>query len=147
MKELDHANICKLFGTFEEGRHIYFIMEYLEGGELFARIQQLGHISEALSADILAQVASALRYAHSRSIAHRDLNPENVMFCSKDPENTMVNLIDWGLGISFAGRKMNSAVGSFAYTAPEVHVNAHAGYSSACDVWSLGVLAYTMLCG
>jgi calcium-dependent protein kinase len=148
MKDLDHANICKLFGTYEEGRNIFFIMEYCEGGDLCTRIQKQGHITEDLSADILSQVSSALRYAHSRSIAHRDLKPENVVFCSKDPENTMVKLIDWGLGISFAATRMRSAVGSFTYSAPEVMASSCSkGYSSACDLWSLGVLAFVMLSG
>merc|ERR1719181_1552243 len=64
MKEMDHPNICKLLATFEEGQAIYFIMELCEGGELFDRIVDNGFITEALSSNLMKQVASALAYAH-----------------------------------------------------------------------------------
>lgn len=148
MKELDHPNICKLLGTFEQGRDMYFIMELCDGGELFDRIIQTGHIDEGLAADIVGQVSSALSYAHSRGIAHRDIKPENIVFCSKDVRDTTVKLIDWGLAMSFLGTAMNSAVGSFTYAAPEVILSQNIKtYTQACDLWSLGVLTYVMLSG
>mmetsp|Transcript_130140 Transcript_130140/g.229154 ORF Transcript_130140/g.229154 Transcript_130140/m.229154 type:complete len:716 (+) Transcript_130140:2-2149(+) len=148
MKALDHPNICKLLGTFEEGRHMFFIMEFCGGGELFARIDQQGHIDEAVSADVVRQVTSALCYAHGRSIAHRDLKPENVVFFTDDPRDTLVKLIDWGLGISFAKGRMQAAVGTSMYAAPEVLSSRNVkSYTSACDLWSLGVLTYVMLSG
>merc|ERR1712232_807572 len=148
MKELDHPNICKLLETHEQGRNIYYVMEFLEGGEVFDRIIAQGCISEGNSARIVQQVASALRHAHERSIAHRDIKPENVVFRSKDKADTHVKLIDWGLGISFAGCVMRDHVGSDTYCAPEV-MDAKNGmaYTAACDIWSLGVLAYVMLAG
>lgn len=148
MKALDHPNICKLLGTFEQGRHFFFIMEYCSGGELFDHIVKQGHIDEAKSADIVGQVTSALYYAHGRSIAHRDLKPENVVFFTDDPTDNLVKLIDWGLGISFASGRMQAAVGSRLYAAPEVTSSRNVkAYTSACDLWSLGVLTYVMLCG
>jgi calcium-dependent protein kinase len=146
MKELDHPNICKLLGTFEQNRDMYFIMELCEGGELFDRIIESGKIDQPFSATIIKQVASALAYAHSRSIAHRDIKPENVVFCTKD--SNQVKLIDWGLAMSFMGTSMTSAVGSFTYAAPEVITsNNISAYTSKCDLWSLGVLTYVMLSG
>lgn len=148
MKALDHPNICKLLGTFEEGRHVFFVMEFCAGGELFTRIDQQGHIDETLSADVVRQVTSALCYAHGRSIAHRDLKPENVVFFTDDPRDTLVKLIDWGLGISFAKGRMQAAVGTTMYAAPEVLSSRNVKtYTSACDLWSLGVLTYVMLSG
>jgi len=148
MKELDHPCICKLLGTFDQGRVMFFIMELCEGGELFDRIINDGHITEGLSADIVGQVSSALAYAHGRGIAHRDIKPENVVFCSSDPADTRVKLIDWGLAFTFLGAPMTSAVGSFTYAAPEVILSENRKeYTEACDIWSLGVLAYVMLCG
>jgi calcium-dependent protein kinase len=146
MKDLDHPNICKLLGTFEQGRDMYFIMELCEGGELFDRIIDSGKIDQRFSADIIKQVSSALAYAHGRSIAHRDIKPENVVFCTKD--SSQVKLIDWGLAMSFMGSSMTSAVGSFTYAAPEViQSNNITAYTAKCDLWSLGVLTYVMLSG
>lgn len=146
MKDLDHPNICKLLGTFEQGREMYFIMELCEGGELFDWIITAGHIDEGFAADIVGQISSALAYAHGRHIAHRDIKPENVVFCTK--ESTQVKLIDWGLAMRFLGVNMASAVGSFTYAAPEVISSKNVtAYTEACDLWSLGVLTYVMLSG
>jgi calcium-dependent protein kinase len=147
MKELDHPNICKLLETYEQERFMWFVMELCKGGEVFDRIAEEERISENTTADIVRQVASALRYAHARGIAHRDLKPENICFCDRD--GTQVKVIDWGLGFYFGqGARMSSAVGSLTYAAPEV-LEAVSGieYGSACDMWSLGVLTYVMLSG
>jgi len=147
MKELDHPNICKLLATFEEGRNLYFIMELCEGGELFDRIIENGFVSERTTSIILVQVCSALSYAHGRGIAHRDIKPENVVFCTKDRDDTRIKLIDWGLATNFEGG-MTKAVGSMTYAAPEVISSQdRKAYSEACDLWSVGVLTYVMLCG
>lgn len=149
MKDLDHPNICKLYEFYDQGRHAYFIMEYCEGGELFDRIVENKYIDEEMSANVVRQVASALCYAHGRKIAHRDIKPENVVFCSCSSNDQTVKLIDWGLGICFANEVMHQAVGSSSYCAPEVVISAGAGtsYTCQCDLWSLGVLSYVMLCG
>jgi len=148
MLELDHPNICRLFETFEQGLHMFFIMEYLEGGELFGRIVSQGFISERSTAETIEQVASALTYAHGRSIAHRDIKPENIVYCTSDPSDNRVKVIDWGLSTCFADAPMVTAVGSFAYAAPEVILSKNRkAYTAACDAWSLGVVTYVMLCG
>lgn len=148
MRELDHPNICRLFETFEQGMHMFFIMEYCEGGELFERVVGSGFISQKTTAEIIGQVAGALHYAHGRQIAHRDIKPENVVFCTKEPGDNRIKVIDWGLSISFAAAPMRTAVGSFSYAAPEVIMSRNrTAYTCACDLWSLGVLAYVMLCG
>jgi len=96
----------------------------------------------------MRQVAQALAYAHGRGIAHRDIKPENIVFCSKDKNDTSVKVIDWGLAMSFLGSAMVSAVGSFTYAAPEVVLSRNVSmYTEACDLWSMGVLTYVMLCG
>merc|ERR1719330_196274 len=148
MKGLDHPCICKLFETFEEGRHLYFIMEFLEGGEVFHKIIESGHISEKMTIEITRQIVSALHYAHNRQVAHRDIKPENLVFCSKDPEDNRIKLIDWGFGVNFGGEVMKAAVGSFSYAAPEVVMSKNVtAYTAACDLWSTGVVTYVMLCG
>jgi len=148
MKELDHPNICKLLETYEQGRFMFFVMEYCEGREVFDRIMDHGMIAEKTTADIVRQSASALNYAHKKGIAHRDMKPENICFCTQDPNDNHIKVIDWGLGFYFGQARMVSAVGSLTYAAPEVlEARDVEGYTSACDLWSIGVLAYVMLCG
>ncbi|CAK9025340.1 unnamed protein product [Durusdinium trenchii] len=143
MKDLDHPNICKLLETYEQGRFMFFVMEYCEGREVFDRIMEQGLIQESITAQIVRQSASALLYAHNRGIAHRDMKPENICFCSRDVTNNHVKLIDWGLGFYFGQGRMNSAVGSLTYAAPEVlEAKEKQGYTAACDLWSLGVVTY-----
>eukprot|EP00930_Biecheleria_cincta_P058854 TRINITY_DN44653_c0_g1_i1.p1 TRINITY_DN44653_c0_g1~~TRINITY_DN44653_c0_g1_i1.p1 ORF type:complete len:611 (-),score=123.83 TRINITY_DN44653_c0_g1_i1:195-2027(-) len=148
MKDLDHPHICRLLETYEQGRFMFFVMEYCEGGEVFDRIMESGMIEEAITADIVRQSASALTYAHKRGIAHRDMKPENICFCSRDVTNNNIKLIDWGLGFYFGQARMHSSVGSLTYAAPEVlESKPQDGYTFACDAWSVGVLTYVMLCG
>eukprot|EP00933_Yihiella_yeosuensis_P079814 TRINITY_DN9323_c0_g1_i2.p1 TRINITY_DN9323_c0_g1~~TRINITY_DN9323_c0_g1_i2.p1 ORF type:complete len:641 (+),score=116.65 TRINITY_DN9323_c0_g1_i2:99-2021(+) len=158
MKDLDHPNICRLIETYQQGRNMYFVMEYLEGRELFDRIMEDEVTEESASADVARQIVRALKYAHGRGIAHRDIKPENVVFCSSDKCENHIKVIDWGLGFYFGEGKMTSAVGSLSYAAPEVlkaqrggclamASSLKGGYTAACDLWSLGVLTYVMLSG
>lgn len=148
MKDLDHPNICKLLEVFEQGRTMFFVMEYCEGGEVFDRIVQNQYINEEIAASIILQVASALRYAHGRKIAHRDIKPENIVFCTKSANDNTIKVIDWGLGMGFAENPLRGAVGSFTYAAPEVvNCTGEKSYTDMCDLWSLGVVSYVMLCG
>jgi len=150
MKNLDHPSICRLFETYDQQRFMFFVIEYCEGGDLFDRFFEKGKLEETELAGIIRQVASAMKYAHGRGIAHRDLKPENVCFCSKDhTSNNHVKVIDWGYGKFFGQGRMKSNVGTSSYAAPEVFAprkNDH-GYTSTCDLWSLGVVAYVSLTG
>lgn len=150
MQEMDHPSICRIFELYQEGETLFLVMEYCGGGEVFTRITDSleGKLSERNTADIIKQIALAVKYAHGRGIAHRDLKPENVCFCSSDTADMHVKVIDWGLSSQFCLQKMKSAVGSPTYTAPEVvESNGKSVYTSACDLWSLGVMTYVMLCG
>jgi len=149
MRTLDHPNVCKLFEVFSSSRKIFFIMEFCEGGDLFDWIiehkDNKKRIPEATTTEIIRQVASVLSYAHMKNIAHRDLKPENICFASKDPKNYAVKVIDWGLSEVFEGASMLEGFGTPDYQAPEVHMRNP--YNCSCDLWSLGVVMYIMLCG
>ncbi|CAE7233697.1 CPK3 [Symbiodinium natans] len=149
MKRLDHPNICRLFETYEQGRVMYFVIEFCEGGDLFDRFSNHGQLPETVVAPIIKQVTSALKYAHSKGIAHRDLKLENICFCEKSPNSTHVKVIDWGLAGSFEQGRMKSTVGTSTYSAPEVldPEDEDDGYTCACDLWSLGIVAYIALSG
>jgi len=145
MKTLDHPHICKLLETYDQGRQMFFVMEYCEGREVFDRIMDNGNISESSTAGIARQCAGALKYAHSHGIAHRDMKPENI--CYVDQTNDDIKVIDWGLGFYFAeARRMSSAVGSLTYAAPEVlESSGNTGYDASTSVDSSGKLPFVTL--
>lgn len=145
MKELDHPNICTVYESYDHGRHVYLVMEYCAGGDLFEYILKHNGLPEGEVMTILRQVASALKHAHDKGIAHRDLKPENV--CFADTEDIHVKVIDWGLGFYFKRAHMKTSVGTSAYAAPEVQRPVRGPYTSACDIWSLGAMACVMLTG
>jgi len=154
MKALDHPNICKLFEVYEFNQYVYLVTEYLSGGDLLAKLLATSYLDESIVQDIVRQIVDALGHAHSRGIAHRDLKPENVCCVNDDLCRPFVKLIDWGLAECFTeneGQLMTGEVGTPNYVAPEVFELAfgitESGYSCACDVWSLGVLTYEMMCG
>jgi calcium-dependent protein kinase len=149
MKDLSHPNICKILETYDEGKHMYLIMELCEGGDLFDHILEHGPIPAHRCAVIVRQVASALKYAHSKGVCHRDLMCEKICFCSKDTADTHVKVIDWGVGFYFGQARMRTGVGSATYMAPEVLDSAGSGvgYTPAVDIWGLGVVTYIATCG
>lgn len=120
------------------------VLEYLEGGELYDKV--VSHdMTEGSIAGIVKQVACALKHSHSRGVAHRDLKPENICFCSRG--SSEIKIIDWGLSSSSC-EDMQNSVGTSVYAAPEVlGARGDQCYTSSCDLWSLGVLTYVMICG
>ena len=96
--------------------------------------------------NIVHKVASAVAYIHSLGIVHRDIKPENIMFSDKDIYSE-VKLIDFGLSNKFDTthlKRLKTFVGTPLYLPPEV---IDGEYDEKCDIWSLGVLLYSLLCG
>jgi hypothetical protein len=146
MKEVDHPNIVKLKEVFFGSRTVYLVMELCEGGELFDQITGSGKkgFSEPYAARLVGDMLSSIKYLHEKGIVHRDIKLENYLFESAAPDAPL-KLIDFGLSKHFDEREsMRQVVGSAYYTAPEV---LNGGYDERCDVWSIGVIAYMLLCG
>jgi len=146
MKIMDHPNIIKLYEVFEDHRNIYLILELCVGGELFDRIIDMGHFTEAQAAIVLQHCFRAIFYMHENHICHRDLKPENFLFTTKEPiEKTHFKVIDFGLACKFtADQVLTTKAGTPYYVAPQVLAGKY-DYSS--DLWSLGVIMYVVLCG
>mmetsp|Transcript_6221 Transcript_6221/g.16602 ORF Transcript_6221/g.16602 Transcript_6221/m.16602 type:complete len:565 (+) Transcript_6221:103-1797(+) len=150
---LRHPHIvrCEEVQWDVDRRVVWLALEYMEGGDLFDRLMELGRLPEYMVAAVTKQVAGALRYVHGKGIAHRDLKLENICFCSRESWSTDVKVIDWGLGKYFALGPMRSNVGTDTYSAPEVMGSCgkkkSKGYTSACDLWSLGIVVHATLCG
>jgi calcium-dependent protein kinase len=121
-------------------------MEFLEGGELFEAITNIGSFTENSACKVMKQILSAVLYLHSNHIVHRDLKPENIMLTQKPKNgNYQIKLIDFGTAKIFRpGKKMNKFIGTSYYIAPEVLKER---YDEKCDVWSCGVILFILLCG
>ena len=147
LARLDHPNIMKIFELYEDSHNFYVVSELIRGGELFDYISKKQSLSESLAATIMKQVFSAVNYLHRHNIVHRDLKPENVLLEKETDSVTEMNLklIDFGTSVVVpeTGR-LREAIGTMYYMAPEV---LDRRYDSKCDIWSLGVILYILICG
>jgi len=140
LRSLDHPNIVRPQEVFREKRQIYLVMELCSGGDLYEHALW----KEPQSKRIIRQIVSALAYCHARNVIHRDIKFENIMF-EEDNPNANVKLLDFGLSKKFtANERMKKVVGTIYSMAPEV---LSGNYSCPADMWSMGVIAYMLLCG
>jgi len=148
---LDHPNIVRIYEMFEEEARLSIVMELCRGGDLCDAVEKRGGIcSEGEAKHIFWQVMQAVHYMHCQGLAHRDLKLDN--FLIRDQEVSLstctVKLIDFGLAGRFfeMGRPSFLTIcGTPEYMAPEIL--GKAPYNEKCDVWSCGVILYTLLSG
>ncbi|KAI9254550.1 kinase-like domain-containing protein [Phascolomyces articulosus] len=176
MRNVKHDNIVQLTQFTESKEHYYLVLELCEGGELFHRIVKLTYFSEALARHVITQVAQGVRYLHEEcGVVHRDIKPENILFDpiayipssphrrggygfdeNKEDEGIFVKgvggggigtvkLADFGLSKVIWDSSTWTPCGTVGYTAPEIVRDQR--YSKAVDMWALGCVLYTMLCG
>ncbi|XP_052633588.1 calcium/calmodulin-dependent protein kinase type 1 isoform X1 [Harpia harpyja] len=145
LHKIKHPNIVALDDIYESSTHLYLIMQLVSGGELFDRIVEKGFYTERDASALIRQILDAVKYLHDMGIVHRDLKPENLLYYSLD-EDSKIMISDFGLSkIEGCGSVMSTACGTPGYVAPEVL--AQKPYSKAVDCWSIGVIAYILLCG
>ena len=142
LSDLDHPNIVKYFGTFEDDYYIHILMEYLKGHDLnkIIALKKYTGFEEKDMAKIIEQLLKALSFIHSKNIVHRDIKPENILFSNKKDYSTL-KLIDFGLATTERDKK---SVGTPYYMSPEM-INGDSCPKS--DIWSVGVIVYLMLTG
>ncbi|KAL3639671.1 cyclin-dependent serine/threonine protein kinase [Castilleja foliolosa] len=140
-----HKNLVQFYDTYEDEENVYVVMELCKGGELLDRIlSRGGKYSEEDAKIVMVQILSVVAYCHLQGVVHRDLKPENFLFTSKD-EHSPLKVIDFGLSDYVKpDERLNDIVGSAYYVAPEV---LHRSYGTEADMWSIGVIAYIILCG
>lgn len=145
LSRLDHPNIIKIYEYFLDKFFFYIVMEYAPGGELYKQIKQ-GKINEYSASFIMRQLLSAIAFLHSKGIVHRDIKPENIVVEHSQGDSLLsIKLIDFGTTEILRKNKMISqTVGTPYYIAPEVIKKK---YNNKCDIWSAGVIMYTLLCG
>jgi calcium/calmodulin-dependent protein kinase I len=150
LMNVKHPNIVNLLDVFEDNDKVYLLMELMTGGELFDRICNdfPNGYSEKQSSILIRKIIAAVKYLHEKGIIHRDLKPENLLFTTPDKDSAEIKISDFGLAKSWSGDMLvKTACGSPNYVAPEVLLNEKHGYSFACDMWSVGVVLYVLLCG
>ncbi|XP_029653610.2 NUAK family SNF1-like kinase 1 [Octopus sinensis] len=121
-------------------------MEYAAGGELysFIKIHPENRLPEDRARPYIRQIISAVHYLHERGVAHRDLKMENIML---DEKKKNIKIVDFGLSNTFSkDNLMKTHCGSPEYAAPELF-NPSEKYGPEIDIWSLGIIFYTMLVG
>ncbi|KAL5659531.1 hypothetical protein ACJX0J_032694, partial [Zea mays] len=140
-----HSNLVQFYDAFEDEDNVYIVMELCKGGELLDRIlARGGKYSEEDAKVVMVQILGVVSFCHLQGVVHRDLKPENFLFSSKD-ENSPLKVIDFGLSdFVKPDERLNDIVGSAYYVAPEV---LHRSYGTEADMWSIGVIAYILLCG
>lgn len=142
LQTLNHPNIVRLYDVVYEDNLIYLIMEYCQHGELFQFIIDQQRVPEFLARNIFKQLLDAIAYIHSKSVAHRDIKPENILL---DAENN-AKIADFGLCHPITNKLLETPCGSPFYAPPEVIANEQYD-GKASDVWSLGVVLFTMVTG
>lgn len=140
-------NIVKFIEVLKDAAYTYIIMELLDGGELLERIRKARKFTEDEASELFSQIVDAVSFMHSHNIAHRDLKPENILFQRKD--SSLIKIVDFGFAkFQVPSEGMNTPCFTLDYAAPEVLLGSNTKtYTEACDLWSLGVILYTMLCG
>ena len=141
-KKLHHQNIVQQYAIIETKTTIYIISEYCSGGELFDYIVSKRKLYEVEACRIYQQLISGLEYLHKQRICHRDLKPENLLFDSKH----ILKIADFGLSNDYHKGKLSTPCGSPCYAAPEM-VTGKKYSGSSVDIWSSGIVLYTMVCG
>ena len=141
---LKHPFIVQLIGVnFEDPKYIYFILEYIQGGELFTLLRSKVTFPVPQAKFYIAHIITVFEYLHSKNIVYRDLKPENILI----NKNGYLKLTDFGFAKQLDSEKAKTYTlcGTPEYLAPEIILNK--GHGKAVDWWTLGILLFEMLVG
>ena len=145
---IKHHGIMKMVDCYEDTKHVHIITKKYTGGELFEKIidnaTASGCLSERKTSGIIKSLLQAVDYLHKNDIVHQDIKPENILF-ELEKEDT-IKLIDFGLSRRHkkGDQPMSNPIGTAYYMSPELFKGK---YDKSCDIWSIGVVAYILLCG
>uniref|UniRef100_A0A8C2FZ15 non-specific serine/threonine protein kinase n=1 Tax=Cyprinus carpio TaxID=7962 RepID=A0A8C2FZ15_CYPCA len=142
-----HPNIITLKDVYDNGKQVYLVTELMRGGELLDRILKQKFFSEREASAVLHTITKTVEYLHCQGVVHRDLKPSNILYVDESGNPESLRICDFGFAKQL--RADNGLLMTPCYTANFVapEVLKRQGYDEGCDIWSLGVLLYTMLAG
>ncbi|KAK8214682.1 kinase-like domain-containing protein [Phyllosticta capitalensis] len=140
LQKVKHPFLITLWGTFQDSKNLYMVMDFVEGGELFSLLRKSQRFPNPVAKFYAAEVTLALDYLHSLNIIYRDLKPENLLL----DRHGHLKITDFGFAKEVPDITW-TLCGTPDYLAPEVV--ASKGYNKSVDWWSLGILIFEMLCG
>uniref|UniRef100_A0A3B4BRC4 Ribosomal protein S6 kinase n=1 Tax=Pygocentrus nattereri TaxID=42514 RepID=A0A3B4BRC4_PYGNA len=142
-----HPNIITLKDVYDNSKQVYLVTELMRGGELLDRILKQKFFSEREASAVLHTITKTVEYLHSQGVVHRDLKPSNILYVDESGNPESLRICDFGFAKQL--RADNGLLMTPCYTANFVapEVLKRQGYDEGCDIWSLGVLLYTMLAG
>ena len=143
LSKMDYPFLIKLYCCFQDQEHLYFIMEFAQGGELFFHLHREINFDDEKTRFYIAEIILALNFLHKNKIIYRDIKPENILL----DIDGHIKLTDFGLSkiCSKSNEKVFTICGTPFYIAPEIIEKK--GYNSSVDWWSLGCLMYEMIHG
>ena len=143
LKLVSHPNIIHMDGFYETQTHIYFVIEFIQGGDLFSNIVNRPRFTDLELKKLAKTMGECLAYLHELGIIHRDIKPENILL---DTRTDKLILTDFGLSqVILPGSKLSDTCGTLDYVAPEVL--SPQGYGYETDIWSLGIILYLVYYG
>lgn len=143
MRKINHPRIVKLYRVYENENFVSLVLDYVEGGDLYHRIQRKEKFPEDVASCFIGNLLDVLRYLHSLNIVHRDLKPENIIMSNVE-EDTEFKLCDFGLAC-IAGDDQVLRCGSPGYVAPEILMKK--SYNNKVDIFSAGIILFIILSG
>ena len=144
LKNIHHPNIAQMYETYSTIHNFYLMLEYVSGGDLFDYITSHNFLSEKKCCYFFRQIISVLEYLIELGISHRDIKPENILL---NEEHTQIKFIDFGLSNYCSQNELlHSSCGSPCYASPEM-LSGHSYRGTTTDLWSAGIVLYSMLVG
>ena len=146
-----HRNVVRVFGSYESNEWVFVVMELCSEGDLLSFVNERRGLDEATAATLFRDIVLGVDFCHRNHLLHRDIKPENILLSRVRDSRTgnqrlVAKVGDFGLARRLCkGNRMVGYAGSYPYVAPEIM--AHESYDWSADVWSLGVLLYSVLAG